>query len=106
MVVQELSEVKRHTIFFDNFFISNRLPRNLGDCDMKAAGTVRVTMQNWRSPPTYKVRQRLENKDRKTEVHTISSVMAMRVLLLECNSINTIESNYMCHEPVDKVKKK
>ena len=42
-VVQEVSEVKRHTVFFDNFFTSFRLLRDLGGCGVKAAGTFRVT---------------------------------------------------------------
>lgn len=96
-VIEENSATRHHQLFFDNFFTSHGLLSSLADRQMRATGTVR---ENRTNGATEKL---MDNKEMKKKGRGhFDFVCDGRVYVMKWNdnSIVTMASNYLNHEPV------
>ena len=96
-VIEKNSQVKHHQLFFDNFFTSHGLIQSLAERQMRAAGTVRENRTNGANAKL------IDNKKLKKKGRGHFDFVCdgqVYVVKWNDNSIVTMASNYLTHEPV------
>ena len=96
-VIETSSATKHHQLVFDNFFTSHVLMESLGERQMRATGTIR---ENRTNGATDKLIDNKELKKKGRGYFDFVSDGSVYVLKWNDNSVVTMASNYLTHEPV------